>query len=258
MSLISTQANIGTNVQIAKTAIIEDDVIIGDNTVISDFVIIRNGTRIGSNNMIHPHAVIGEAAQDKSYNYENSFIEIGNNNIIREFVTIHKAVGETNATILGDNNFLMVNAHLGHNVQVGSNCTLANNVALGGHVLVGNFVTMGGGAVVHQNCRIGDFAMMAGLSATNHDALPYMAYVGIASGAVSTNRIGLKRAGYSQEVLSEIMKAYKIIYSVRSTPARILARLEEELKPIPEIKFLIEYIKSSKRGIILHKFSGLT
>lgn len=256
--VLSSSKLIGLNVKIATTAIIEDDVSIGDNTVISDYVIIRKGTKIGANNKIHSHVVIGDEPQDRSYGDENSFVEIGNGNIIREFVTIHKAVGEGNSTKLGDNNFLMVNSHLGHNVQVGSNCTLANNVALGGYVILGNFITMGGGAVVHQNCRIGDFAMMAGLSATNHDALPYMAYVGIPSGAVSTNRIGLRRAGYKQEVLSEIMRAYKIIYSERSTTAKILSRLEAELQLIPEIQFLIEYIKSSKRGIILNKFSGLS
>lgn len=254
MALLSKRATIGSNVIIAPTAIIEDDVIIGDNTSISDYSIIRNGTRIGNNNVIHSHTVIGEAPQDRSYKNEISYVEIGDNNVIREFVTIHKATGEGESTKVGNHNYLMVNSHLAHNSSIGNHCTLANGATLGGYVQVQNHVNLGGGAVIHQHCRIGNFVMLSGMSATNHDALPYMIYVGIPSGAVSTNRHAMIKAQFSQELKSEIMKAFKIIYGDRLALPSILGRLENELKPLPQIQEIIDFIKTSKRGIILNKF----
>ncbi len=243
------------SVKISPLAVIEEDVEIGENTIIAEFAIIRSGVSIGSNCEIYPHAVIGEAPQDRSFKGEESFITIGDNNVIREFVSIHKPVGEGTFTRLGSNCFLMAGSHLGHNCQVGSNVTIANNVALGGHVIVEDFANIGGGAVVHQHCRVGKMAMLAGMSATNHDAIPFMVYVGTPSGGVSTNRIALKRAGLDQSVLSEIMRAYKIIYKQKSSLTNIIQKLEEELKPVPEIIYIKDFIKSTKRGIILKRFT---
>lgn len=243
------------NIKIASTAIIEDDVFIGEGTTIGDYSIIRSGTRIGAGNIIGPHVVIGEAPQDKSYRGEISFVEIGDNNIIREFSSIHKATGEGEATKLGNNNFLMVNSHLGHNVVVGNNTTIANNTCLAGHVTVQDNVTIGGGAVIHQHCRIGKFVMLAGQAATNHDLLPFLIYAGAPAGAISTNRVGLKRNGISQEASSEIMRAYKIIYSAqRLNLENMLRKLETELNQLDEIKYLIKFIRESKRGIALSRF----
>lgn len=249
------QAKIGTNVKIAKTAIIEENVEIGDNTEISDFVIIRSGVKIGSNCKFFPHSVIGEGPQDKSFLSENSYIEIGDNNVFREFSTVHKAVGMNQVTKIGDNNYVMVMAHIGHNVQIGNNVVLANKVALGGHVVVEDFANIGGGAVVHQNCRIGKYCMVSGLSATNHDLVPFFTYGGIPSGAVSTNRFALKKAGYDQVIRTEIMRAFKIIYSSQSGIPRILERLETELLRSDEIDYIINFIKNSKRSISLTRMA---
>lgn len=252
-----TQARIGNNVRIAPTAIIEEDVIIGDNNVISDYVILRSGTRIGSNNTIHPYAVIGESPQDRSFRGESSYVEIGDHNVLREFVTIHKATGEGDSTKIGNHNYLMVNAHLAHNASIGNYCTLANGAMLGGYVQVQNHVNIGGGAVVHQHCRVGSFTMLSGMSATNHDAIPYMIYVGIPSGGVSTNRHAMIKAQFSQEYKSEIMKAFKVIYGSGLPLPRILERLETELNQLPPIQEIIDFIKASKRGIILNKFKQI-
>jgi UDP-N-acetylglucosamine acyltransferase len=246
--------NIHPSAQISPLAVIEDGVEIGENTIISEFAVIRSGVKIGSNCKIYPHVVIGEAPQDRSFKGEESFISIGDNNTIREFVSIHKPVGEGAYTTLGSNCFLMAGSHLGHNAQVGSNVTIANNVALGGYVVVEDFANIGGGAVVHQHCRVGKMAMLAGLSATNHDAIPFMVYIGIPSGGVSTNRIALKRAGCNQKVLSEVMRAYKIIYKNKSSITNIIKNLEE-LEPIPEIVHIKDFIKNTKRGIIVKRFS---
>jgi UDP-N-acetylglucosamine acyltransferase len=255
MQLAINSKIIHPSAQISPLAVIEDGVEIGENTKIAEFVIIRSGVKIGSNCNIYPHAVIGEAPQDRSFKGEESFITIGNNNVIREFVTIHKPVGEGAFTTLGDNNFLMAGSHLGHNCIVGSNVTIANNVALGGHVVVEDFVNIGGGAVVHQHCRIGKMAMLAGLSATNHDAIPFMVYVGTPSGGVSTNRVALRRAGFDQKVLSEVMRAYKIIYKNKSSLTNIIQKINDDLQPIPEINYIKNFINNTKRGIILKRFT---
>lgn len=245
------------NTQIAKTAIIEDDVIIGENTRIADYVIIRSGTRIGANCQIFPYSVIGEMPQDRAYSGEKSFVEIGDNNILREFTTVHKASGESQKTIIGNNNYLMVSAHVGHNAKVGNGVTLANNVALGGYSEVQDYATIGGGSNVHQHCRVGAYSMFAGSSACNKDLAPYFMYAGVPAGAVGVNRYAFKKSNFSKEASSEIVKAYKIIFGSGLSPASIIAKLESELNQIPEIIDLIQFIKSSKRGIETKRFKDI-
>lgn len=239
---------------IAKTAIVDDDVEIGENTTIGDYAIIRSGTRIGANCKIYPHAVIGEDPQDRAFGGEQTFVEIGDNNIIREFVTIHRATGVNGKTILGNNNYIMVSAHMAHNVQVGNNVTIANNVSLAGYVQVADNVTIGGSSVVHQHCRIGKHVMLSGLSAANKDLMPYFIYCGYPAGSISTNRYGLKKAGFNQALCTELTRAYKIIFNSKISIQTILTKLETELQPFPEVLHLIEFIKSSKRGVENSKF----
>lgn len=247
--MLSLSFKLGQNCKIAKTAIIEDGVEIGDNCEISDYVIVRAGTKIGSNCKIYPHAVIGESPQDRSFQGEFSQVEIGNNVIIREFTTIHKAVGQGQVTKVGDDCYLMVMSHLGHNVELGQGVTLANNVALGGHVVLEDFVNVGGATVVHQHCRIGKYCMVSGLSAVNHDLVPFFTYGGLPSRAISTNRYIMKKLDFNQIVRTEIMRAFKIIYYSQSSVPVILERLTNELNQLDEIKYIINFIKNSKRGI---------
>jgi len=247
---------IASNAQIAETAIIEDDVIIGENTVIGDFSIIRSGTRIGANNKISAHVLIGGDPQDLAYKGETSYIELGDNNVIREFSSVHKATGEGLRTKIGSNNMFMVGSHVGHNSQVGNNVVLANNTCLGGYVHIEDNVTLGGGSMVHQHCRIGKYAMMSGLAAANHDLIPFFIYMGVPAGAISTNRIGLKRADFEQSSLSEIMRAFKIIYSKeRLSRDNLIKRLETELEQNKEIRYIINFIKASTRGVALNTFN---
>lgn len=247
-------AKIGKNVKIAPSAVIGENVEIGDNTEIRDFVVIRNNVKIGSNNKIFPHVTIGEEPQDRSFTDEDSFVEIGDNNILRENVTIHKAVGKNQVTKLGNDNFLMVGVHLAHNVEVGSGNTFANNVALAGHSVVGNHVTFGGAAQIHQHCRIGDYSMISGLAGVNHDVLPYMIYGDIPAKAITTNRIALKKHGFTQQERTEVMSVFRVIYDTHASTAYII----EELEKHPESKIysrICDFIKNSKRGIITQKYS---
>jgi len=256
MVITAYNSNIANNVEIAKTAIVEDGVEIGEGTTISDYVIIRSGVKIGKNCQIFPHAVIGEEPQDRTYTAEESYVEIGENNIIREFVTIHKAVGDQAKTIIGDNNFLMVGVHIAHNCIVGNNNTLANYTNLAGYVEVSKHVTIGGSANIHQHCRIGDYAMVAGLCGANHDLLPYMMYIGVPATAISTNRYALKKAGMDQLTRSQLMNAFKIIYNKSQSVPRIMERLETELQQTEEIKNLIKFMKESKRGFSMGKLES--
>lgn len=247
---------IASNARIANTAIIEDDVIIGENTVIGEYSIIRSGTRIGANNKISAHVLIGGEPQDHAYKGETSYVEIGDNNIIREFATVHKATGEGKLTKIGNNNMFMVGSHVGHNSQIGNNVVMANNTCLGGYVHIENNVTLGGGAMVHQHCRIGKYAMMSGMAAANHDLIPFFIYMGVPAGAISTNRIGLKRADFDQTSLSEIMRAFKIIYcKERLNRDNLIQRLETELEQSAEIRYIINFIKASTRGVALNTFN---
>ena len=254
MQVIATKTSkISSSAKIAATAIIEDGVEIGDNTSISDFVIIRSGTKLGANNKIYPNVIIGEDPQDKSYNGENSKVIIGDNNIFREFVTIHKGTGEEGKTLIGNDNFLMVNVHVAHDCKLGNNITIANNVALGGHVEIEDCVNIGGNSSIHQNCRVGAYAMLGGQSAINADILPFFIYFGCPSQAISTNRIGLKRAGYDQLFRTDVMKAYKLVYLERLSVPKVVTKLEENMPGSEAAKLMLEFISKSKRGVVLDR-----
>lgn len=242
-------SNISSSAQIHPTAIIEPGVDIGDNTIVKEYTVIRAGSVIGDDCTIGPYAVIGEDPQIKDFKAESAGVRIGNKNVIREFCTIHRSSTFESPTIIGDDNFMMTYSHLGHDCKVGNHVTIANSVNLGGHVEIGDYTVIGGASQVHQNCKLGRFVMMAGASATNLDLVPFCTYIGVPTAAVSTNRFGMKRAGLGQEARSEIMRAFKIIYSDSTMPV-ILDKLENELKQLPEIIEIVDFIKSSKRGII--------
>lgn len=249
-TLKESKAQIGSNVQIAPTAIIGDNVTIGDNTKISDFVIIRDNTSIGANCTIHPNAVIGEDPQDFSFKGEESFVEIGDNNTIREFVTIHKAAGEGAITSIGDNNYIMAYSHVAHNCKLHNGIIMANSVQLGGHVEIFDNAVIGGLAAIHQNCKIGRLSMFAGSSGTNKDIPPFFMYGGTPAIAVNVNSLGLRKAGLSSELRAEIFKAFKVIYkSELHNLKNIIPELERSLKNFDETRELIDFLKDSKRGI---------
>lgn len=239
------------SVKIAKSAFIGDSVSIGDGSEIGEGVIIRDGVTIGKNCKIFPYAVIGEAPQDHSFSGEESFVEIGDNNTIREFVTINKGVGEGSKTILGNDNYIMAYSHLAHNVTVKNNVTIANSVQLAGYSFVDDYVNIGGLTAIHQGCKVGKLAMVSGMSATNKDLPPYFMFGLTPAIAATINRHGMKKYGFNSEVINEVFKAFKIIYKSGVPLPQAIERLDEELIKSEEIDYLIEFLKSSKRGIKL-------
>ena len=239
------------SVKIAKSASIDESVSIGEGTEIGEGVVIRKGVSIGKNCKIYPYAVIGEDPQDYSFHGEESFVKIGDNNRIREFVTINKAVGEGESTELGDNNYLMAYSHVAHNAKIHNNVTIANSVQLAGHTIVEDFVNIGGLTAIHQGCRVGKLAMVSGMSATNKDLPPYFMFGLTPAIAATINRHGLKKHGADNDAMNEIFKAFKIIYRSGVSLPQVIEKLKVENFKSAEVKYLISFLSDSKRGIKL-------
>jgi len=246
---IHPSAKLGNNVEIGNNSYIGEDVIIGDNTKIGMNVIIEGPAIIGKNNIISHNVLIGLEPQDFKYKGEKTFVEIGDNNIIREFVSIHKATGEGNKTIIGNNNYIMAYAHIAHNCKIGDGAIIVNAVQLAGHVEIGNFAYVSGLVGVHQFTRIGDYSIVSGMSRINQDVLPFSMVEGNPAYLIGINLVGLRRRGFSEERIRIISEAFKII----KNPKLNLKDALEEIKKLPrneDIELLIKFIESSKRGII--------
>lgn len=250
---IHSTAIIGTNVTIDPTTevgpytVIEDDVIIGKNVKIWPHVFIGSGTRIGDENQIHTGAAIGDYPQDIAFKNTKTYVTIGRRNIIREYVTIHRGTKEGTVTEIGDDNFFMALSHIGHNCIIGNRIIIVNGAVLGGYVVVEDQAFLSGNVAVHQFCRIGKLAIIGGFAGVNKDVPPYMAVRG-ESRIRSINLVGLRRAGINRAVISEIKNAFRVIYRSGLNVSNAIKKLEEN-GPCEEIRYLIDFIKKSKRGI---------
>lgn len=251
-AIIGSKAKIAKDVDIGPYTIIEDDVEIARGVKIGSHAWICSGTEIGEGTQVHMGAILGHEPQDVEFEKKRSFLKIGKNNKIREYVTIHRGTKEGSTTIIGDNNFLMGLSHVAHNCNIGNNVIIVNGALLAGYVTVEDNVFISGYSGVHQFVRLGKLAMIGGLARVTKDVPPYMLVKGD-SLIYSINVVGLRRAGFSEEVKSEIKKAYKTLYRMNLNVSQALERMEKELLPFNEIKHLIEFIKGSERGISSHK-----
>jgi len=249
-AIVSKRAKLGVNVEVGPFSIIEDNVEIGDNTKISSSVKIKDYTTVGSNCTIYEGAVLGNVPQHLGFEGEKSFVNIGNNVVIREYCTIHRGTKfDDGITSIGDNSYLMAYVHIAHDCKVGNNTILANNVTLAGHVKVGNFVFIGGLTPIHQFCRIGDYAMVGGASAVDKDVPPFTRASKNHARLYGLNLVGLKRNGFSPEVIKALKEAYKIIFIKSSTLQEGIEEVKEKFPDVAEVQKLIEFIQTSKRGI---------
>lgn len=240
---IASGAILGDGVTVGPFAVIEDHVEIGDGCQIGAHAIIQPYVRMGRNNIVHPTAVLGGLPQDLGFKPETeTWVEIGDDNTFREGVTISRATQSGGATLIGSGCYLMNNSHIGHDCQLGDHNILASNVALGGHVKVGKRVFFGGGAVVHQFCRIGSFAMLQGLAGINKDVLPFMMVGGRPGKHYRLNLIGLRRSGIDGENLKAISTAIRRLKSKLSL---------EGLPSTPEMEYLRLWLEEGgKRGVL--------
>jgi len=246
-AIISKAADIHPSVEIGPNVMIEGKVKIHAGVKIMSGVCIFTGTEIVEGTIIHPGAIIGNEPQDFGYKGEETFTHIGKNNIIREYVTIHRGTAPGSSTIVGDGNYIMVQSHLGHNCHIHNNVIIAPGALLAGHVEVEDQAFISGGVVFHQFVRVGKLAMIGGFSGANKDVPPYMIIRGPAV-VRGLNLVGMKRAGFSKETIREIRDVYKLLYLSGDTRAESLQKIRERYNS-DEIKHLISFIETSKRGI---------
>ncbi|ELR99230.1 acyl-(acyl-carrier-protein)--UDP-N-acetylglucosamine O-acyltransferase [Gloeocapsa sp. PCC 73106] len=252
-AVIHPQAEIDPSVEIGPYAVIENKVKIGPNTTIGAHVIIAGPTEIGSDNRIFPGAAIGLEPQDLKYRGAESKVKIGNNNIIREYVTINRATGENEVTLIGDHNLLMAYVHVAHNCVLENGVVIANNVALAGHVSIESKAVIGGVLGVHQFVHIGTMAMLGGMSRIDRDVPPYMLVEGNPSRVRSLNLVGLKRTGMTPETLKSLKDAFALLYRSDHNFTQALALLaQSEEEPVQHLyRFLQQSITlEGRRGPI--------
>jgi UDP-N-acetylglucosamine acyltransferase len=256
-AIIHPHAKIGNNIDIEAYALIGEHVTIGDNTSIGAFTIIEGITSIGNDNNIGHHSVIGGRPQDMKYDYENTKLIIGNNNTIREFVTIHTGTVQDNGlTIVGDNNWIMSYVHLAHDCRIASNVILSNNAQLAGHVKVDDYAIVGGMTGVHQFVHIGAHAMIGGASSLVQDVPPYVMAAGQKAAPYGINSTGIARRGFTPENISAIKQAYKILYRDGLSFEDAKVHLHDYIADLKDVKnknnveIFVEFITNSERGII--------
>jgi len=247
-ALVDESAEIGQGVVIGAYSVIAKNVRIGDGSRVDSHVVIESNTSIGKDCVIMSGAVLGGAPQDKKFKGENTYIRIGDNNIIREFVTIHRASGEGEATIIGNNNMLMAYCHVGHNCKLDNDITMANYVGVSGHVLVEDKVVFGGFVGVHQKVRIGKLAMVGGMSKVVQDVPPFSMADGRPTKVCDLNVIGLRRSGVSSKVRAEIKQAYKLLYRSNLNVTQALEAIEAEIDPSEELQYLLDFIRNVRLG----------
>lgn len=249
-AIVEEGAEIGDDVSIGPFSIISRGAKIGRGTKILSNVIIEGSVEIGENCTIYPFTSIGLPPQDLKYKGEPTSVRIGNGNVIREYVTIHRAsVGGDGETTIGNENFLMAYVHIAHDCKLGSRIIMANAATLGGHVIIEDGAVIGGITAVHQHTRIGALAMVGGFSGIAQDIPPYTMASGARAKLYGLNTVGLKRNGFSDEKLSELKQAYKILFRDKLTLGEAIKKVQEQLPYTEEIAHLIEFIKANKRGI---------
>ncbi len=240
----------GKNVDIGPYVVIGPDVKIGDNTKVGSHSIIRKWTTIGADNIIHHNVSIGLPPQDYKYKGEKNEIIIGDRNIIREFATIHLPSGEGTKTIIGNENFIMVYAHIPHNCRVGNQAVIGGYVGLGGHTVVNDQVVIGGLAGIHQGTRIGRLAMIGSSSKVAQDIPPFMLFDGNPGYVRGLNLIGMQRRGISEEAQAEIKKCFKILYISRTNIKNAVEEIRKKTKALDEVDQLVDFLEAeSVRGI---------
>lgn len=247
---------------ISKNALIEEDdsIEIGPYAIIEENVAIRKGCKIGPNVHIHGYtdigrgckiftgAVIGSTTQDLKYRGGKTYLKIGEENTIREFVTINTGTAEGDTTSIGNNNLIMAYVHIAHNCTIGNNVVMANASTLAGYVIVDDFAIIGGLVGIHQFCRVGSYSIIGGCSKITKDIIPFVVADGHPAIPYGINKIGLKRKNFSSEKIAHIEDIYKVLFRSGLNVSEAMKELEN-MQRTEEIAYLIDFIKSSKRGI---------
>lgn len=250
-AIIDPSARIGEGVRVGPWTIIGPDVTIGDHCEIASHVVIKGPTVIGQHNRIYQFSSVGEDTPDLKYKGEDTCLVMGDHNVIREGVTIHRGTVQDRAeTTIGNHNLIMAYAHVGHDSVIADHCILVNNTALAGHVWLDDWVILSGFTLVHQFCRFGAHSFSGMGSAVGKDVPAFTTVAGAPAAAKGINIEGLKRRGFSAEEISDLRRAYKVLYRQGHTTATALELLAQDYPDSKPVQQLIQSVQASKRGII--------
>ena len=248
-AMIHPGAVIGPDCEIGPWCQIGEDVVLGGGNILHANVIIMGCTRIGAENKIFPHAVIGTDPQDLKYRGAKSGLRIGDRNLIREFVTINRSNQTDELTVVGDDNLLMAYVHVAHNCNIGSGCVISNSAQLAGHVVVGDQASIGGLTAVHQFVHIGTHAFVGGASAVKKDIAPYTRGMGNPYKTVGLNSVGLTRNGFAQDTLAAIKEIYKLFYQSGLNVSQAMAEAAKWHGLTPEQQIFVDFVRAGQRGL---------
>ena len=250
LAYIDPEAVIGDNCEIGPFCFIDKNVVIGDNNVLMNSVTVLYGARIGSGNVIFPGAVISAVPQDLKFKGEETTAEIGDNNKIRENVTINRGTAAKGLTRVGSGNLLMEGVHVAHDAVVGNNCIIGNSTKLAGETIIDDQAIISAGVLMHQFCRVGSLAMVGGGTRFSQNIPPYTTCAREPAAYCGLNLIGLRRHGFSSETIEQIHNAYRLIYQSNLQLKDALNRIREELPQTEEIEYIVEFIENSKKGFV--------
>jgi UDP-N-acetylglucosamine acyltransferase len=248
-AIIHPGVELGKDVEIGPYSIVGEKVVIGDGVRIANHVLIERNTSIGAGCRIFTGAVLGTEPQDLKYRGEVTFLEIGNNTIVREYVTVNLGTRQRGKTTIGNNAMLMAYVHVAHDCLIGDDVILANAVNMAGHVEIGEYAIVGGVVPIHQFVKIGPHAMIGGGYRVNQDVCPYMRVAGYPLRVVGLNVVGLERRGFSGEAISALKKAYKLLFRSNLNVSQAIEKISQ-LPQTQEIGVLLQFIANSQRGII--------
>ena len=250
-AIVHPQARIAEGVEIGPFTVIGEHVSIGRDTKVGSHALIEGWTTIGERNHIHAFTSIGTPPQDIGYKVqEETYVIIGDDNVIREYATVHRATTKADRkTEIGNRNFLMSYIHVAHDCKLGNNIIMANNAAFGGHVIVEDYALLGAIVGIHQFVRVGAYSMIGGQSAIVLDVPPYVNATGNRAQLYGLNTIGLKRKGFSDEVINNLKKAYKIIFRSGLTQQEAFTKALHDFPDSKEVNYLVDFMSHSKRGV---------
>ena len=247
-AIVDGSAELSEGVVIGPFCYVESGVVLGQGCRLDSHATIKTGTTLGSNNFVGQGAVIGGDPQDRKYKGEPTFLEIGDRNVFREYVTIHKATGEGKRTVIGNDCFLMAHCHIGHNSILDDFVTMANAVSVAGHVTIESYANIGGMVGIHQFARIGKVSMIGGFSKITRDAPPFMISAGLEESVRDINAVGLRRQGISQEARGGLHKACRLLFKSQLGLTHAIETVRREVPSTPEIEYLLAFEERRFKG----------
>ncbi len=250
LAFIDPEARIGENCEIGPFCFIDKNVVVGDNNTLMNSVTLLDGTRLGSGNVLFPGAVIGAIPQDLKFHGEETTAEIGDNNKIRENVTIHRGTASRGKTVVGSGNLIMENAHIAHDCVVGSGVIMGNSTKLAGEVVIDDYAIISAVVLIHQFCRIGGYTMVQGGSRTSKDIPPFIIGGKEPIAFAGLNIVGLRRRQFSRDIIENIHDAYRLIYNSNLTVQEAIEQIKFGIPMGKEVQYIVDFVSNSQRGII--------